>query len=884
MRIICRKKYFYDKKRVGLCGLHAFFLYLCMVNYRDIIKRAGSLPAAEIADSVNKALVENNSLVITAPPGAGKSTLLPLTILGGMASFTGRPSTENKVVMLEPRRIAARQIAERMADTIGEPAGKTVGYRVRFDTKVSIDTRLEVVTEGILTRMLVNDPTLEGVEVVIFDEFHERSLNSELALALVRQCQELLRPDLKIVIMSATIDASQICQALNAPLIQCEGRMFPVEIFYAEKNIGEGDIFKMYDSTMIAQTVAASIMRAHREHEGDILAFLPGQVEIEKCAELLGESLSPTIVYPLYGNLSPILQRKAIAPSMPGDRKVVLATPIAETSLTIEGVRIVIDSGRYKKLYVNQRSGMSHLETLSISKDMAIQRAGRAGRVAAGVCYRLWTRTSEHQMREQRIPEIEEADLSSLVLDVASFGESDAANLPWLAPPPKAHVHEAYELLRMQGAISDSGVITPLGKKMEQMPCHPRISRMILSARNKTEQALACDIAAFLEERFPNDTLECDMTFRINLLRDNRQKRKLGAWKRIEQVAGEYRRMVQVNEDNSFVDGESIGMLLAYAYPERIAKSTDNIGHFRLANGKDVTIPIQDTMSGYPWIAIALLLNRVLLAAPLNIGLLLETADKGHDQADCMIRHRDRVVWDNKTGKVVMQRERAIGKLVIDSKPIQDCENGQIIDIICEAVKKDGLSMLDWNDAVKKLQQRVAQVALWHPELGIPDLSTAHLLMTAADWLPLYLEQGGHIKQTVAELKKIDLKEVLWGIVPYELQQKIDSIAPTYIEMPTGSKIHIDYRLGTEIPVLSVRLQECFGMSQTPCVDNGKRPVLMELLSPGFKPVQLTQDLSSFWQNTYFEVRKEMKRRYPKHYWPENPLIAEPVRGVRRKI
>lgn len=867
-------------------GLHAFFLYLCKVNYREIINRAGNLPAAEIADSVNSSLAENSSLVVTAPPGAGKSTLLPLTILGGLDSFGDALFAENKVLMLEPRRIAARQIAERMADTIGEPTGKTVGYRVRFDTKVSNDTRLEVVTEGILTRMLVNDPTLEGVSVVIFDEFHERNLNSELALALARQCQELLRPDLKIVIMSATIDAAQICHALNAPLIQCEGRMFPVEIRYSEKNIGEGDIFKMYDSLVIAQAVAASIAKAHREHEGDILAFLPGQVEIEKCAELLGESLSPTVVYPLYGHLSTTLQRKAIAPSMPGERKVVLATPIAETSLTIEGVRIVIDSGRYKKLYVNPRSGMSHLETLCISKDMAVQRTGRAGRVAPGVCYRLWTRTSEHQMREQRIPEIEEADLSNLVLDVASFGENDVENLPWLTPPPKAHVREAYKLLEMQGALNDKGSITPLGKKMEQMPCHPRISRMILSARNKAEQALACDIAAFLEEKFPNDTSDCDMTFRLNLLRDCRTRRKLGAWKRIEQVAGEYRRMVQVQEDNSHVDGESIGLLLAYAYPERIAKATDNIGHFRLANGKDVTIPLQDPMSGYSWISIALLFNRVLLAAPLNICSLMGAGDKemsaGHGQP-AMIRQRDRIAWDTKQGKVVMQREWYIGKLVVDSKPIQECDNDQIIGIICEAVKKDGLSMFDWNDSVKKLQRRVAQVASWHPELNIPDLSSEHLMMTAAEWLPFYLEQSGHVKQTVAELKKINLQEVLWGIVPYEVQQAIDHLAPTHIEVPTGSKIRIDYRMGTEAPVLSVRLQECFGMSQTPCVDGGKRPVLMELLSPGFKPVQLTQDLGSFWQNTYFEVRKEMKRRYPKHYWPEDPLIAEPVRGVRRK-
>ena len=844
------------------------------MNYQEIIQRAGHLPAADIAEAVNEALAENTSLVITAPPGAGKSTLLPLTILEGMKG------TEGKVIMLEPRRIAARQIAERMADLLDEPIGKTVGYRVRFDTKVSADTRLEVVTEGILTRMLVADPTLEGVGTVVFDEFHERNLQSDLALALARQCQELLRPDLRIVIMSATIDASTICQALHAPLIESEGRMFPVETRYAEEEIGCGDPYKANSPNEIAQRVAQAIARAHREHGGDILAFLPGQGEIERCAELLGDSLSPTAVLPLYGNLSPALQRKAIAPSGEGERKVVLATPIAETSLTIEGVRIVIDSGRYKKMTVEPQSGLTRLRTHLISQDMATQRWGRAGRVAEGVCYRLWTRTSEHAMQEQRVPEIEEAELSSLVLDIVSFGESDVESLPWLTPPPRAHIQEAYSLLKTLGAIDGQCTATPLGKKMERMPCHPRIARMILGARGKAEQALACDIAALLEEKIPGQQTDCDMTFRINTLRDCRRKHQPGAWKRIEQVASEYRRMARTDEDNAPVGGEDIGQLLAYAYPERIAKSLDSIGHFRLASGKDVLIPTEDPMSAHPWIAVALLFDRVLLAAPLDIRRLTETSV---GETHGILRQRDRIAWDGKQGKVIMQRERAIGKLVVDSKPIHDCDNARITAIICEAMKKEGLSMLDWNDSVKALQRRVAQVALWHPEMEIPDLSTKHLMAMAEDWLPFYLQEGNHVRQTIAELKKIDLREVLWNILPYDLQQAVDRLAPTHIEVPTGSKIRIDYRQGAETPVLSVRLQECFGLTATPCVDGGKHPVLMELLSPGFKPVQLTQDLASFWQGTYFEVRKEMKRRYPKHYWPENPLEAEAVRGVKRR-
>ena len=889
------------------------------MNIEEIIARSGNLPASEIAKEVNEAVGKNNTLVITAPPGAGKSTLLPLTILSGEIE-------QGKVLMLEPRRLAARQIAERMASIIGEPVGKTVGYRVRFDNKISKDTRIEVLTEGILTRMLVSDPTLESVSTIIFDEFHERSINSDLALALSLQAQGIIRPDLRIVIMSATIDASGICQALHAPLIESKGRMYPVEIIY-EDTTGYKNSYGYEDC---AVATAAIIAKAHHAHKGDILAFLPGQGEIQRCLEILGDSLAPTTVYPLYGNLSPEMQRKAIAPSKEGERKVVLATPIAETSLTIEGVRIVIDSGLYKKLVFDTNTGLSHLETTRISMDMATQRMGRAGRVAEGFCYRLWPKTSEHLMAERRTPEIEEADLSSMILDIASFGESKVEALPWLTMPPKANVLAAKELLQSLGAIEtkekekkggfsgkedkgdfsgkeDKGdfsekadaemVITSLGRKMELLPCHPRIARMILSAKGKGLKALACDIAALLEEKDPMaESGECDITLRLSILRNNRRKNALGRWARIAQIAKEYNRMVwnktdgtnhsehqgmisgkkvYAEEDNSPVDGEEAGILLAYAYPERIAKAMDNIGGFKLANGNKVSIDHNDPMSARPWIAIASLYagnGRVFLAAPLNIDLLSE-----------MMQTRDRIEWDGRQGMVVMQQERHIGKIVIDSKPIQSADKKQIISIICEAIKKEGLSMLDWNEPVQRLQRRVAKVAEWHPELDIPDLSTEHLMQTAQDWLPFYLEENGRVKTSTTELKKLNLSDILWNSIPYELQQEIDRLAPTHIEVPTGSHIRIDYRQGAEAPVLSVRLQECFGMEKTPCVNDGKQPVLMELLSPGFKPVQLTQDLQSFWQNTYFEVRKELKRRYPKHYWPENPLEAEAVRGVKRK-
>ena len=838
------------------------------MDIEEIIARSGLLPASEIAEDVNEALGKNNTLVITAPPGAGKSTLLPLTILSG--EILCNEIEQGKILMLEPRRLAARQIAERMASIIDEPVGKTVGYRVRFDNKISNDTRIEVLTEGILTRMLVSDPTLEGISTIIFDEFHERSINSDLALALTRQAQGILRQDLRIVIMSATIDASGICQALHAPLIESKGRMYPVEICYEDIT----NYKNSYGYEDCAVATAAIIAKAHHAHEGDILAFLPGQGEIQRCLEILGDSLAPTTIYPLYGNLTPELQRKAIAPSKEGERKVVLATPIAETSLTIEGVRIVIDSGLYKKLVFDTNTGLSHLETARISQDMATQRMGRAGRVAEGICYRLWPKTSEHLMAERRTPEIEEVDLSGMVLDIASFGESDVESLPWLTMPPKANVMAAKELLQALGAIETN--ITSLGRKMELLPCHPRIARMILSAKGKSQQALACDIAALLEEKDPlAESGECDITLRLSILRSNRRKNTLGRWVRIAQIAKEYNRLVHAAEDNSPVDGEEAGLLLAYAFPERIAKAMDNIGGFKLANGNKVSIDHNDPMSARPWIAIASLYagnGRVFLAAPLNI-----------DQLSEMMKTRERIEWDSRQGMVVMQQERHIGKIVIDCKPIQNADKELIISIICEAIKKEGLSMLDWNEQVQRLQRRVAKVSEWHSELDIPDLSTEHLIQTAQDWLPFYLEENGRVKTSTTELKKLKLSDILWNSIPYELQQEIDRIAPTHIEVPTGSHIRIDYRQGAEAPVLSVRLQECFGMASTPCVNDGKQPLLMELLSPGFKPVQLTQDLLNFWQNTYFEVRKELKRRYPKHYWPENPLEAEAVRGVKRK-
>lgn len=827
-----------------------------MVDNSEALK----LPAFSISGEVNRRLEKCNSLVITAPPGAGKSTLLPLTILEGLKG-------NGKVIMLEPRRLAARQIAERMAALLNEKVGGTVGYRIRFEKNVSSKTRIEVVTEGILTRMLVADPTLDGVSVVIFDEFHERSLASDVALALTREAQDIIRPDLKIVIMSATIDATAICSALNAPLINSEGRMFPVEIKYSEQDI---------NINKVSEETARVISRAHRENEGDILAFLPGQAEILKCKELLSNALGETKILPLYGNLSPQEQRLAIAPSGKGERKVVLATPIAETSLTIEGVKIVVDSGLYRNLIFDRRNGLSHLETVRISLDMATQRTGRAGRLSEGVCYRLWTRMSEHRMAECRRAEILDADLASTILDIAAWGEHDIMRLPWLATPPTANVAQATRLLKMLGAVDNEGNITETGKTMSRMPCHPRISKMLVAAKNDKTKALAADIAAILEEKDPLSSLEndADINARINLLRKARKNNSDGKWNRIVLIANEYLRLAHVNADNETPDAFETGELVASAYPERIAKSFDNNGKYKLASGDNAIVSAKDDLSSHEWLAIAELnpaSGNVFLASPLDPSSLRD-----------MGQRRDNVSWDSKKGQVISRNELYIGTLVVESRQIQDNCNKQIVSVLCDTCAKDGLSILNFSEDVERLQRRISAVSSWHPELELPDLSTETIFKNTREWLPFYLENDGKLKTNITELKKIDLCAAVWAMLSYEQQQTIEKLAPSHIIVPTGSRIRVDYRQGADNPIVSVRLQECFGLADTPRVDNGKRPVLMELLSPGFKPVQLTQDLRSFWQNIYFEVKKELKRRYPKHYWPENPLEAEAVRGVKR--
>lgn len=824
----------------------------------------GWLPVAAIAGTLNETLRGSTAVIVTAAPGAGKSTLLPLTLLQALP--------EGKIVVLEPRRVAARQIASRMAWLLGEDVGDTVGYRIRFESRVSARTRVEVVTEGVLTRMLLDDPALEGVAVVVFDEFHERSLNTDEAFALTRQCQQLLRDDLRLVVMSATIDTATLRDALQCPVLESEGRMFPVEVIHTAEEA---------DAQNVSQLTACTILQAHRDHEGDILAFLPGEGEIRRVEEMIAGSLEGTKVYPLYGLLSIDEQARAIAPSAPGDRKVVLATPIAETSLTIEGVRVVVDSGLCRKMVFDARSGLSHLETVRISMDMATQRTGRAGRVAPGVCYRLWSKGTEARMEAVRRPEILDADLTSLALDAALWGERDVERLPWLTPPPRASLAYARTLLQSLGALDAEGRVTPQGRALSKLPCHPRIARMLLAADTPERKALAADIAALLDEKDPlADDGDVSVSTRLDALRRERHDGRGGRWGRIVKIARQYSEMIMechgdagsLHDDNASVSPFEVGALLASAYPERIGKAwREGVGTFQLSGGDLVAVESSDPLAGAEWIVAASMHRKQGGVGKVFLASLVDPTD-----LQPFAIERENIFWDSKNGTVVARRECRLGNILLDSKPLAGDRREAVLRAICDAIVKEGPSMLSFSDEVQNLQRRIAFVASRHPELALPPVAGDALCQSAPEWGPLFIGKA----TTTAELKKLDLREVVWSRLGYDQQQAVDRLAPTHVVVPTGSRIRLEYRVGAEAPVLRVRLQECFGLTDTPRVDG--MPVLMELLSPGFKPVQLTSDLRSFWQGTYFEVRKELRRRYPKHSWPDNPLEAEPVRGARR--
>ncbi|HEY0055662.1 MAG TPA: ATP-dependent helicase HrpB [Pedobacter sp.] len=827
-----------------------------------------NLPITQTIPDVQKHLTHTNTLILTAPPGAGKSTLLPLALLN-------QPwLNHKKIILLEPRRLAASTIAHRMADLLGEQPGQTVGYRIRFENKVSRHTKLEVVTEGILTRMLHTDNALEDIGLIIFDEFHERSIHADIALALSREVQQILRPDLRLLIMSATLDVPQLAEMLKAPIVESKGKMYPVDIIYTNEQ----------DLQQLPELTARTIAKAVKEQEGDLLAFLPGQAEIRKTAEILSRTLSSFAIHSLYGQLSHAEQQAALMPDPHGRRKVVLATSIAETSLTIEGIKIVVDSGYTRKQAFNPGNGLSALKTVQVSIDSADQRAGRAGRLSPGTCYRMWSAATQQRLAPYRTPEILDSDLTPLLLDLLEWGITDPSTLCWLNNPPANAISSAKELLQALGAISD-GKITDHGKQIHRLPCHPRLANMLITAQQSGSLALATDIAALLEERDPLDrqSAGADLNHRIEQLRRYRsqghraphaERGRDRKWEKVEKTAAAYRKLFSIAPDNTAADHFATGLLLAYAYPERIASAKDATnGLFQLANGQTASLNKEDDLAHEPWLTIAQLdaqkgQGKIFLAAPLNPKDLTHLATETQN-----------LRWDSRKQQLLATTDLRIGSIVLQSKALANPDPQQLEHIISETIKTEGQQLLNFTPQVEQWQNRVLSLRIWNPEQSWPDVSTQTLLQNNKDWLGPYFAQ----LRKADDFKKIDLAHILQHALPYQQQTLLNQLAPPAITVPSGSSIPLSYSAHGEAPILAVRLQELFGMLQTPSVNQGAINVVIHLLSPGYKPVQVTTDLRSFWQNTYFEVRKELKRRYPKHSWPENPLEAEAVRGVKRK-
>jgi ATP-dependent helicase HrpB len=819
------------------------------------------LPIYDVLDALRKSLRDHTTVILQAPPGAGKSTVLPLELLNE-PFLNGK-----KILMLEPRRLAAKAVAWRLAEQLNESTGETVGYRVRFEKKVSSKTRIEIVTEGILTRMLQNDNSLESVGLIIFDEFHERSLHADLALALSREIQQILRGDLRILIMSATLDSQELTAALsNPPLITSQGRQYPISLRYVEA-----------DSTLsVSQNTCRLVLKALREETGDVLVFLPGSGDIHRAKEILEDAGVSAIIYPLYGDLPYDEQQRAIVPDPNGRRKIILSTSIAETSLTLQGIKIVVDSGYSRVPRFDQNTGLTRLETVRSSKDTADQRAGRAGRLGPGICYRMWAESTHHQLADQRKPEILQADLAQLTLELAGWGHTDPSTLDWVTSPPKSSITLATQLLDNLAAIKD-GKITAEGRAILELPTHPRIAHLLLYGKRNGCASTAATVAALLEERDPmRGELSTDLSLRTSLLEKFRKRERVnadrGAIERIEQMARHWRQLLSVKEDDEN-DPATIGELIAAAYPERIARKENENGRYRMANGRAAKLPDGDPLLHEDWIAIAQLdagtqEGKIFMAAPFDPSGLIK-----HLQPTIV------VTWDDRQGMLVARKEWRIGNLLAKSEPLPKPDTTLATAAICSFIAREGLHVFNRTEAADQLQARCLSLRKWQPELSLFDFSDENLLNTVDQWAGPFLSNV----RKKEDLKKLDLNELLLSALTWDQQQVVNRLAPEKVEVPSGSDIKINYQPDGSAPVLSVRLQEVFGMKESPTVNEGRIKLLLHLLSPGYKPVQVTQDLHSFWQNTYHEVRKELRIRYPKHSWPEDPWTAQAVRGVPRK-
>lgn len=827
------------------------------------------LPIYEIIPAVREKLLHHRILILQAPPGAGKSTVLPLELLH-------EPwLKDKKMVLLEPRRLAARSVAARMATLMDEDLGDTVGYRIRFENRTSAKTRIEVVTEGILTRMMQTDSSLSGTGLVIFDEFHERSLHADLALALALQVQDILRDDLRILIMSATLEGNKLSALLgNTPVLSSRGKQFPVTFHYL------GD----EQSAPLPKRMAQVIRKAMHEQEGDILAFFPGTGEIHRTAELLEEEGVNAAIQPLYGDLPFRQQQEAILPDVCGKRKIVLATSIAETSLTIEGIKTVIDSGYSRVPRFDPRTGLTRLETVRVTKDSAEQRAGRAGRLGPGSCYRLWSEGAHMHLAAQRNPEILEADLAPLLLEIYQWGVKDISELRWVTVPPAGAVAQAKELLEQLGAVKENR-ITMKGKEMLRLPTHPRIAHMMLEAMalDKKEQktnytSLAADLAALFEERDPlQKESGTDITLRLEALRKWRNKERVNAERqaleRIERLSAQWRKLIKTGAENSAIAETDAGLLIAAAYPERIAKKTGKESErYRLANGRVARLQPHDPLGAYEWLAVAHLdagnnEGKIFMAAPMDPADVMHLAEE-----------KEVLDWDEKNHSIKAVVEKCIGNITLESRPLRNVPEGAIASLWCKVIRREGLKLLHLPDEFEDWRTRVQCIKKWRPEEEWPDVSDTHLMTTLEEWLAPFVENA----KNPADLENLGTENFKAVLLPYESQSRLEKLTPARLKVPSGSMIPINYYADGSIPELHVRIQEILGMKESPAVNEGRVKLKLFLLSPAKRPVQVTQDLESFWKNTYPEVRKELKIRYPKHYWPEDPLTAEAVRGVKR--
>lgn len=798
------------------------------------------LPIDAVLPPLRAALAERGRAVLQAPPGAGKTTRVPLALLGEPWLSGGR------IIMLEPRRIAARAAAGHMASLLGERVGDTVGYRIRMDRRVGPNTRIEVVTEGILTRMLQDDPALDGVGAVIFDEFHERSLNADLGLALALETAEL-RGDLRLLVMSATLDGGPVARLLgDVPVVSSEGRAFPVETHHRPPRPGEA----------IEDAVARAVRDALAEETGSLLVFLPGAREIRRVQAKLSGLGDGVVVAPLYGDLPAAAQDQAIRPAPAGTRKVVLATNIAETSLTIEGVRVVIDSGLARAPRFDPRTGMSRLETVTIARAAADQRRGRAGRTEPGVCWRLWAKAGEGAMAPFDPPEILVADLAPLALELALWGGGDLA---WLDPPPAAALAQARALLAELGAIDPDGRPTAHGKAMARLPLHPRLAHMVLRAKAEGVGGTAAELAAILEGRRPSP--ETDLRSSIELLHRDRGDPAVA---RLREAARDIARRFDLKGGGGAGDA---GALLALAYPDRVARRRPGgRGSFLLANGRGAALRDSDPLAGADYLAVAETDDagreaRILAAAPLDEATLEAVLGD-------RIAWVETVAWDAAEQAVAARRQRRLGALVLADAALPNPDPAAVANALLEGVRRLGLDVLPWRDGAVALRRRAGFARALEGEAW-PDWSDAALTETLAEWLGPHL--SGMRRRT--DLDRLDLAQILSTALGWERQRTLDTLAPATIPIPSGRRAALDYADPAQ-PVLAVKLQEMFGQAETPRVGNGRVPVAIHLLSPAGRPLQVTRDLAGFWAGSYAEVRKDMRGRYPRHPWPDDPLAA----------